>query len=92
MATTLFKSVFDWLGPFQKEPFQNRTEPLSIGMFLALKCSVFEPHCIQITIHYNVKFPTDLSNQIASPNTDTMQYIVLFSQRTVQLPSVELSQ
>ena len=29
---------------------------------------------------------------MAKPKTDTIQYIVLFSQRTVQLPSVELSQ
>ena len=29
---------------------------------------------------------------MASPKTDTMQYIVLFSHLTVQLPSVELSQ
>lgn len=28
----------------------------------------------------------------ANPNTDTMQYIVLFSQRTVQDPSVSLFQ
>lgn len=31
-------------------------------------------------------------HQIAKPNTDTIQYIVLFSHRTVQVPSVLLSQ
>ena len=30
--------------------------------------------------------------QIAKPKTETMQYMVLFSHLTVQLPSVELSQ
>ena len=29
---------------------------------------------------------------MASPKTETMQYMVLFSHRTVQLPSVVLSQ
>ena len=31
-------------------------------------------------------------NKTMYPKTDTIQYIVLFSHRTVQLPSVELSQ
>jgi len=35
---------------------------------------------------------TDPEDQIASPNTDTIQYMVLFSHLTVQLPSVWLSQ
>ena len=33
-----------------------------------------------------------LFHQMASPNTETMQYIVLFSHLTVHDPSVELSQ
>jgi len=33
-----------------------------------------------------------LFHQMASPNTETMQYIVLFSHLTVHEPSVELSQ